>query len=146
MDRNKKIILILDVLLFVGLLVYSVIFLIINKSLNPATIAGNDIHIRLMWRQAAETIFTVCSFVYVIGHILIIYSFASRRISASLRTIFLYFTTQVGLMFLCTVPFAVFDLSFFGDYVFPIWSTVGILLILLFVTLTVGFYQKRKEA
>ena len=64
MDRNKKIILILDVLLFVGLLVYSVIFLIINKSLNPATIAGNDIHIRLMWRQAAETIFTVCSFVY----------------------------------------------------------------------------------
>ena len=99
MDRNKKIILILDVLLFVGLLVYSVIFLIINKSLNPATIAGNDIHIRLMWRQAAETIFTVCSFVYVIGHILIIYSFASRRISASLRTIFLYFTTQVGLMF-----------------------------------------------
>ena len=132
MDRNKKIILILDVLLFVGLLVYSVIFLIINK--------------RLMWRQAAETIFTVCSFVYVIGHILIIYSFASRRISASLRTIFLYFTTQVGLMFLCTVPFAVFDLSFFGDYVFPIWSTVGILLILLFVTLAVGFYQKRKEA
>ena len=143
MDRNKKIILILDVLLFVGLLVYSVIFLIINKSLNPATIAGNDIHIR--W-QAAETIFTVCSFVYVIGHILIIYSFASRRISASLRTIFLYFTTQVGLMFLCTVPFAVFDLSFFGDYIFPIWSTVGILLILLFVTLAVGFYQKRKEA
>lgn len=68
MDRNKKIILILDMLLFVGLLVYSVIFLIINKSLNPATIAGNDIHIRLMWRQAAETIFTVCSFVYVIGH------------------------------------------------------------------------------
>lgn len=54
MDRNKKIILILDMLLFVGLLVYSVIFLIINKSLNPATIAGNDIHIRLMWRQAAE--------------------------------------------------------------------------------------------
>ena len=40
MDRNKKIILILDVLLFVGLLVYSVIFLIINKSLNPATIGG----------------------------------------------------------------------------------------------------------
>ena len=94
MDRNKKIILILDMLLFVGLLVYSVIFLIINKSLNPATIAGNDIHIRLMWRQAAETIFTVCSFVYVIGHILIIYLFASRRISASLRTIFLYFTKK----------------------------------------------------
>ena len=42
MDRNKKIILILDVLLFVGLLVYSVIFLIINKSLIDVAASGRN--------------------------------------------------------------------------------------------------------
>ncbi len=94
MDRNKKIILILDVLLFVGLLVYSVIFLIINKSLNPATIAGNDIHIRLMWRQAAETIFTVCSFVYVIGHILIFFvNFLTPKFILRQYNFFVFYNT-----------------------------------------------------
>ena len=148
MEKNKKL-LILNGLLVFGLLVYSTIFLVINKNFNPLEISGSDydiVHVRLLWRRVAELVFAGCGLVYIIGHVLMVYVAVKKRSLSSFQMDFLYLILQIGLMFMCTVPFALFDLTYLGDYLFPIWGMIGVVLFLFIVTVVIRIYQKKKEA
>ena len=71
--QYKKWTLTLSFLLAFALLVHSLIFLIINKTINPIEImsegVGQEYIRRISWRKIAETVFAVCSSLYCIGNI-----------------------------------------------------------------------------
>lgn len=68
---TKRTIIILDAFLFFGLFSHSVILLILNNTLVPGEIAFSGANTRIIWRQAAEVIFSICSSIYVIGHFIL---------------------------------------------------------------------------
>ena len=62
-EDYKKWVLKFDFLLVFGLLVHSIIFLVINRTISPSEIIGSNIEIvrdRLFWRQIAEALVGVC--------------------------------------------------------------------------------------
>jgi len=136
-QKYHKCIRILDVILVIGLIAHSIIFLIINKSINPKELMGiwneETMHMRLYWRQCAEIIFAVGGLVYCVGLVIVLWKSASKRVKIPLKDIVVYLIMQIITMLLSTVPFGLFDIMFFDDYIFPVWGTTGIL-ILLFAT------------
>lgn len=142
---QKKSLLIFNILLIFGLVTYAMIFLIINKNLNPGDILENyeAINQRLFWRGVAEAICSLFGIIYTIGHIFVIYSAMRKKLYIPFQKILIYFIVQVGMMFVCVIPFAIFDLGYLGDYVFPIWSIAGILLLIL-ITYAVNCLYNRK--
>ena len=140
---TKRTIIILDAFLFFGLFSHSVILLILNNTLVPGEIAFSDGSVRLMWRQAAEVIFSICSSIYVIGHFILFGMTLAQKNARSFRTICLYFVFQIVLLCSATIPFAVLDMNYWGDYIFPVWGT-GIHLIFLIAS-AINFYCKKKQ-
>lgn len=146
MDK-KKFIPILSVPLVLGLLFYSIIFFTLNKLLDPAELSFADsdaVYTRLFWRHTAEMTLSICSSLYVIGLIFIIFFFVKRNIFISKRAIFAYFGVQIGIALVCAVPFAILDRSYWGDYLFPIWGILGRLLLLLLTAIIAQTYQQKK--
>lgn len=143
--NQKKIILALDVTLMLGLIAYSVILLTINKTLNPSHFSGFDyeaIHQRFFWRWLAERIFSLCSLVYIAGHIGALCFTMKKKIPVPAGLVFFYFLVQIGILFLCVIPFALFQLDDWGDYLFPLWSVIVILCLLLLTFAIVTLYKK----
>lgn len=142
---TKRTIIILDAFLFFGLFSHSVILLILNNTLVPGEIAFSGASTRIMWRQAAEAIFSICSSIYVIGHFILFGMALGQKKSRSFRTICLYFVFQIVLLCSATIPFAVLDMNYWGDYMFPVWGT-GIHLIFLFlIASAINFYCKKRQ-
>jgi len=144
-NRQKKSLLILNALLIFGLVAYAVIFLIINKKLNPRDILENyeAVSQRLFWRGIAEAICSLFGIIYTIGHIFVIYSAMRKKMYIPFQKILVYFIAQVGMMFVCVIPFAIFDLGYLGDYVFPIWNIAGILLLILIAYAVSCVYNRK---
>jgi len=142
-NKLKKSIIIINALLIFGLVIYAIIFFIINKNLNLADFSGNyEVgNQRLLWRGFAEAICSLFGIVYIVGHILVIHS-AMKKLYIPFWKMLAYFVVQVGIMFVCVIPFAIFDLSYLGDYVFPIWNIAGMLLLVLVIYSLVYFYRK----
>lgn len=141
----KKIILALDVTFIFGLIAYSVILLIINKTLNPLHLSGFDyeaIHQRFFWRWLAERIFSLCSLVYIAGHIGALCFTMKKKIPIPTGLVFFYFLIQIGISLLCVIPFALFHLDAWGDYLFLLWSVI-IILFLLFLTFAIAILSKK---
>lgn len=146
-EDYKKWVLKFDFLLVFGLLVHSIIFLVINRTISPSEIIGSNIEIvrdRLFWRQIAEALVGVCGISFCIGNIFLVWMIIRSHKIVSLKMIFLYFATRVLLMGICTIPFGLFDLFFLEDYIFPIWSITGTMgVILLVLIITQSFYKHK---
>ena len=130
----------LDVILLLGLIAHSIILLIINKSINPTELMGiwneETMHMRLCWRQCAEIIFATGGLVYCVGLVIVLWKSTRKRVKIPLKDIVIYLIMQIIMMFLSTVPFGLVDIMFFDDYIFPVWGTTGIL-ILIFAAYTI---------
>ncbi len=133
-NKLKKILLILNGFLVLGLLGSSIIFFILNKVLNPADIASNlsAVELRFFWRDFAGTMYTVCKLIYIVGHIVVISTAMINRITFSFKILVSYYLLQIVIMFLCVVPIALLDSTYFTNYIFPLWSLI-ITLVLLFI-------------
>lgn len=134
-----------NIALVLGLLLYSIIFIVINKKFNPLEIRAEEIHLRFLWRKIAENIVSICSLVYSLGHFIMLYLYVKKHWKIEFRKIGGYFISQIILMFGCTVPFAMFDVAYFGDYLFPIWGLIGNLLLMLIIVIINLLYQKIKK-
>lgn len=143
--NKKKIILALDIILCVGLLTHSAILLYINRNFNPIYITNTDIRGRLELRKVAEFIFIICRSGYIVGNIIFAYQLVKKHLAIPLHRLLRYFVLQIVLMMLCIIPFAAFDLTYFKDYIFPVWGTAGTLFIIVFGTFVFGLCRKKKE-
>ena len=147
--QYKKWTLTLSFLLAFALLVHSLIFLIINKTINPIEImsegVGQEYIRRISWRKIAETVFAVCSSLYCIGNIDMCWISIKKRETAALKKILLYFVTQVFITIVCTVPFGLLDMDFLSDYIFPVWGIMGTLCLILISSFLAYTFLKRRR-
>lgn len=143
--HKKKILWLLSGILVVGLLIHSAILLYINKNFDPVYVTGANITKRLLLRKAAESVFSICGTGYIIGNIIFVYQLIKKHLFIPFHLFGRYFVSQLILMILCTIPFAVFDLVYFEDYIFPIWGTAGTLFIVLLIAFVIGLHKKEKE-
>ena len=140
----KRGLLLVNALLIFGLAVYVVAFLFMNRNLNPADISGNSELLlqRLSWRSHAEAIYLLCGDIYKLGHVLLLFWAVMRGVSVSLKQVSIYFTIQIGIMFLCMVPAVVFDFAHLGDYLFPVWGLAATLFVILTVYILYCTFRK----
>ena len=147
--QYKKWTLTLSFLLAFALLVHSLIFLIINKTINPIEImsegVGQEYIRRISWRKIAETVFAVRSSLYCIGNIVMCWISIKKRETAALKKILLYFVTQVFITIVCTVPFGLLDMDFLSDYIFPVWGIMGTLCLILISSFLAYTFLKRRR-
>lgn len=147
--QYKKWTLTLSFLLAFALLVHSLIFLIINKTINPIEImsegVGQEYIRRISWRKIAETVFAVCSSLYCIGNIVMCWISIKKRETAALKKILLYFVTQEFITIVCTVPFGLLDMDFLSDYIFPVWGIMGTLCLILISSFLAYTFLKRRR-
>ena len=141
--QYKKWTLTLSFLLAFALLVHSLIFLIINKTINPIEImsegVGQEYIRRISWRKIAETVFAVCSSLYCIGNIVMCWISIKKRETAALKKILLYFVTQVF------ITIGLLDMDFLSDYIFPVWGIMGTLCLILISSFLAYTFLKRRR-
>ncbi len=135
MSIGKKTILLLDGVLLVGLLSYSILFFTLNKILNPANLLEELIEQRIFWRDLSEKILALCGVIYLVGHICALYYARKKKVHFSLKSLTLYFFLQIGIMIACVVPFGLLDRTYFFDYLFPLWNILIITCLLFPISL-----------
>lgn len=135
MSTGKKLLLLFDSFLLVGLLFYAILFFTLNKILNPANLSGELIAQRFYWRDLSEKILALCGVIYLVGHICALYYARKKKVHFSLKSLTLYFFLQIGIMIACVVPFGLLDRTYFFDYLFPLWNILMITVFLFFVSL-----------
>ena len=135
MSIGKKTILLLNGVLLVGLLSYSILFFTLNKILNPANLLEELIAQRFYWRDLSEKILALCGVIYLVGHICALYYARKKKVHFSLKALTVYFFIQIGIMIACVVPFGLLDHTYFFDYLFPLWSLLILTSLLFFVSL-----------
>ena len=135
MSTGKKLLLLFDSFLLVGLLFYAILFFTLNKILNPANLSGELIAQRFYWRDLSEKILALCGVIYLVGHICALYYARKKKVHFSLKSLTLYFFLQIGIMIACVVPFGLLDRTYFFDFLFPLWNILMITVFLFFVSL-----------
>lgn len=148
-NRQKRQLIILDIVLIAGLLTHSIIFLFINKTMFPYSangeLIGEILRQRLPWRRFAEHFSFFCSFLYCLGICIIFLNSMKKHHTIPFKDAIACFATQIFLMLVCTVPFALFDISFFADYLFQIRGALGILVLLFLAFVAVSFFFRVKK-
>ena len=135
MSTGKKLLLLFDSFLLVGLLFYAILFFTLNKILNPANLLEELIEQRIFWRDLSEKILALCGVIYLVGHICALYYARKKKVHFSLKSLTLYFFLQIGIMIACVVPFGLLDRTYFFDYLFPLWSLLILTSLLFLVSL-----------
>ncbi|MDL2293229.1 hypothetical protein LJC60_01205 [Ruminococcaceae bacterium OttesenSCG-928-D13] len=145
--RRKIVTIALGVLLIFGLCAYSVTLFVLNRTLNPQEIAGNFelLELRLSLRIAAERICSICTSLYLLGHLVLFNYTLIKKKPVPIPTTALYATAQIVIMFVCTVPFALMDMGSFADYVFPVWGTAISLSALTILYIPVCFWATKRK-
>ena len=139
---------ILAVVMLLGILTHSVLFWILNTFyvhdilITPETMA--IIEMRFAVRDVAERVAAMCTAVFWIGCVAMIYPFAKIAYVITFRKILIYFSAIVIAMFACVIPFAVADRVFtFTDYLLPIWRGLPAVFLLFIVTLVAKYLKHR---
>jgi transcriptional regulator with XRE-family HTH domain len=134
---------ILAVILLLGILIHSVLLCIENNlfAMTPGNAVTADqkllIDIRLTLRHIAETASSVCTTVFSVGCIIMLYPIITVIHTVSFRKLFLFYLVMIAAMLACTVPFGVTDKVFgLSDYLFPLW--IGLIVVLLFFLVIVS--------
>ena len=129
----------LSILLAVGLLVHSVTFFCLNQFLDPfSALSAQEAALRLSGRDVSETVCSVVSLLYAVGLIFFALLICRKNCPVSGRKLCLFFVSQLALMAVCTVPFALLQPSFYGDYLTPILSYFNPLLLVCILYLVVS--------
>ena len=146
-QNNRKYLLILSAVLAVGLLAHSIIFFATNKAFDLAKIALQPefAQHRLTWRNIAEVSFSICGTIYTLGHLWILFVETRKKSFPSQHNIIMHFIVQLLLVVACTLPFGLFDQIFLGDYLFPIWNTLIMLVIITVVKLFLSLDFSKKH-
>lgn len=119
---NRKLIYLADALLILGLLSYSAIRLILDKTRSPSVVANQPVWIeqRFFWLNIAEKILAICKTLYLWASIWLICRLAKENMEFSFKMLAVYFIAQAMLMIFCTVPFGLLDYTYFENYIFPL--------------------------
>lgn len=143
--RFKKILLLLNIVLIVGMFTYAFMFLLINKNLNPTDISENLdlVKQRLFWRKIIESVCGFFGAIYLLGHILILWFVTKRNNKITFQKTIKYFLFQMAIMLICVIPFAFFDRVYWGDYLFPVWNIAVYLLFIFIIYNIIIFYRKK---
>ena len=142
--------LILTAIMLIGLLAHSVIFFTLNKYYpSPAissayTADGGETAaaIRLFWRSMAENVHNLTLLIFIVGNIVLLCRFHLNGPAVGFFRLILYFAGIVMAMFICTVPFAMADSMFYGDYLFPVWGSLASLGILFLIALVMSVREQ----
>ncbi len=144
MRRLQKKINWLTLVLLAGLLAHSLIFLYINRTLDPlGDLSPQQWMLRQERRRLAEGIAAVCGGLYSLGHLCLIGIHLRKGSLPPVPEMLVYWLRQIGWMLVCTVPFALMDTIFWGDHLFPLWSLMGSVLFLFALGVAARLYQKR---
>ncbi len=135
--NQKRFVIGLNTLLMLGLVAYSAINLILNKTIDPYRLTGEvteAVKTRVYWIDLSNTILSVCLTIYFLGSIILLYNWTKKKVSFSYKSVFLYFISQIAIMFFGIVPFALFDNeNFYGNYMIIFQSSaIRIFFILVF--------------
>lgn len=125
MNKKTKIyILSIGAILCLGLVSYALVLYYANKNFTPIKIMMDSslMDQRLYLRNLAETIYSICLSIYILGQILLIIFILKNEYRLFVKDLFGYVILQIIFAFISVLPFAIFDLSHFGDYIFPIRS------------------------
>lgn len=136
----------LNALLAAGLVCHSVILLAVNKTLPFPGVAGDPgvFGQRAFWQGAAQFICSLLSAAYLIGHICTAYFYLRARRYLPLRQVLPYFLAQLLIMFLGTVPFALFDRASWGNYLWPLWGPPVEMLAILAIYSVICFVMRKR--
>ena len=117
----KRAAIILVSVLFLGLLVQSAMYLIMNISCPPPGLSA--LNTRKALRYAAEAILNICRLVSSIGFMALLYPLITIIHVVSFKKLLLFFFGTAAAMFVIVTPFILADKVFLpGDYLFHINS------------------------
>lgn len=141
------------IILLLGLLLQSSLYLYLNIFLPYSNVAENIAlaNQRIQIRTLAENLCSACILLYTLGHIYLVYFYHKKKLSISLKEIFSRFVLHILVSVLCVVPFALLD-SFFsgtpifiGDYIFPLKRMAIIWPVLFFIFAFACFFRKSRK-
>ncbi len=124
-NRYRKIALVLNVIFVVGLIGHALLFFVMDTRFRPLVMDTETFNTRVVLRESAEFLFSICYLVYAIGHIFLLVMTAFRKISVPIKTVLAYFGLQLVWMAACTLPFACMDRSAWGNYFAPLWVPIA---------------------
>ncbi len=125
-----------------GILINSVILFTINKLYPPVSTTPQALLMsRFSLRHAAELADGICFGLFELGALLLIWHLIRRGKAVPYRALSLPFCASCSAMFLCSLPFVLFDRTFWGDYLFPIWGKLIIMALVLLILTGINFRQ-----
>ena len=146
LKRTKTIILVLTAIMILGTLTHSVLFWALNRYYPPTS--GIDVAIaqtRFALRDIAEMTTGICTGIFAIGCIIVLYHTISVIHAISFRKLILFFLVTTVALFGLTIPFGVADKTFdLVDYLLPMWNSLFVL-ILFFAVVTISKLIKQRR-
>ena len=126
-----------------GILIYSAILFAINRIYPPAATTSPELlAARMFLRHTAETAVGICTGLFQLGGILLIWYLIRRGRAVPFGRLLPPFFATPGAMFLCALPFTLLDRTFWGDYLFPIWGRLITVALFLLILSGVNLYQR----
>ena len=133
--------------IYAGIFTRSIIFRILNTLIHPSMFLSsggiNTPDTRFFWLQISDTIFSVCSSVFFIFFVFILYFFIKNAPFISFHLMLSHFFKSVIPMFGIAGLFAITDFDFRFDYLFPLWPILIQMALLFLIALIADFIKSR---
>ena len=139
---------ILDLFLAVTLLAYAILIFTTNQAIDPATLSGADTALvteRFSRLQMTQTFAGAAAVVYLAGQIILRFYWVFRPAKTGFLALGAWFLLRIGLMLLCTVPFALADQAYWQYYLSPVWSIGWSLFFLMIIIGAVLFIRPKND-
>ena len=148
--KYKIIIIVLIAIMSLGILLHSSVLYTLNKSFQPTELSykatdSSVINTRLSLRQFSETVNGICTTIFFIGSIVMLYSFIKAGSAVAFHKLFLLFFATILPASIFAGAFAVMDKIYFMDHLFPLWSILAIVLLLFPLILVANFIKHIRE-
>jgi hypothetical protein len=138
-------------ILLIGILVHSALLLTANtfSPVTSGTTISEDnkmlIDMRLTLRQIAETAVGICTIIFSVGCIAILFPTITVVHAIPFYKLVLFFAATVAAMFACAASFDIADKVFsLGDYLFPLWNSLIVILLCFLVISTAKIIKLRR--
>lgn len=130
MRMQKAAVISLSAILAFGLLVQSVTRFCLDILLSPsAALQEHKITQRLFLRHLSESTCAVFCGLYVLILIVFAVIHIKRNYQIPLTQLSLFFISQIGIIGICTIPFAILSSFAYGDYLTPFFMVTPTLLL-----------------
>lgn len=148
----KLAVFILISILLIGILVHSALLLTANTFFpvtSGTTVSADNrplIDMRLTLRQIAETAVGICTIIFSVGCIAMLFPTITVVHAIPFHKLVLFCAATVAVMFACAASFDIADKVFgLGDYLFPLWNSL-IVISLCFVVISTSKIIKRRRS